>query len=65
MGHNFSKNMTMSLFVFFETLAMAGGLEAVNLICARFNFSLFSFTFYIIYYIYNNYCIHVDFYIYE
>ncbi|HJO94518.1 MAG TPA: MFS transporter [Victivallales bacterium] len=41
----FSKNMTMSLFVFFESVAMAAGLELVNIICDKYNFSLFSFTF--------------------
>jgi MFS transporter, DHA1 family, multidrug/chloramphenicol efflux transport protein len=41
----FSKNMIMSLFVFFETVAMAAGLEIINIICAKYSYSLFSFTF--------------------
>ncbi|MCP4181211.1 MAG: MFS transporter [bacterium] len=41
----FSKNMTMSLFVFFETIAMAGGIEIVNIICEKYSYSLFSFNF--------------------
>ena len=40
----FSKNMTMSLFVFFESIAMAGGIELVNVVCTIYNFSLKSFT---------------------
>jgi MFS transporter, DHA1 family, multidrug/chloramphenicol efflux transport protein len=41
----FSKNMLMSLFVFFETVAMAAGIQIVNIICEKYNYSLFSFTF--------------------
>lgn len=40
----FSQNMTMSLLVFIETIAMASGIEIVNLICEKFGFSLFSFA---------------------
>ena len=36
--------MTISLFLFFETIAMAGGIELINLICGEYSFSLLSFV---------------------
>ncbi|MEI6055161.1 MAG: MFS transporter [Lentisphaerota bacterium] len=39
-----SKSMTISLMVFLQTIAMAGGVEIVNLICGKFGFSFFVFS---------------------
>jgi DHA1 family multidrug/chloramphenicol efflux transport protein-like MFS transporter len=43
-NRQFSQSMTISLLVFIQTIAMAGGIEIVNLICGKFGFSLFSFA---------------------
>jgi len=40
----FSQSMTITLMIFIETIAMASGIETVNLICGEFGFSLFSFV---------------------
>ncbi|HBM16820.1 MAG TPA: hypothetical protein DD381_10825 [Lentisphaeria bacterium] len=39
-----SKSMTISLLVFLQTIAMASGVEIVNLICEKFGFSFFVFS---------------------